>query len=722
MPSDSVSTPSQHSFTASSGTRYLISPSPSTNFNQSRTYPVNASATFTGFAPIASDRSSGDSSSLHPLTPKSVPWRRHSGDNVKTLAASEVRPTSKADGPIPSSISTPVLSSRQIRHPPIGTSERTHAGPAVRPDGTPDYRAHLKRSQTDRSIPSLLTPEPAKASAISSFPLKDIPPIAGKGQSYFPGPADELADSSESRPAPVSKLPHSSSMVEIADAQYSTSSASIDFFSEFAAKDAQLEAQATSFITETANPPTSKHTPQTDRSYKRRTISFIPVTVPSARKPVVVSEQNPALSHPPSRDDGSESLTGHDHINCSNSAKKMTIPKAAHAADRPLPTDRNPPSVSATNEGRLNRRAAMRRRSLPVQHSLSSSATPSRSSSLPQDITNLTVCLNVHDDVPPHASQDNPKTWTSADVSMYLAWKLDVASSFIRTELSELTQNSRLAGRTFLRLRAEDIAQLQVNARWKRSIQEAVRSLRASYLDAKFESNETLSRYDVMLVEIADEEDDEEPRSIPSPVAMKSPELPNPVIHATDVVQSPVARKHRTDECPSEASDDTSLESLSDDSFTHTAHMRSTNTRSAPQPPRTGVDSVTREEPSTSRATSLSSTAEMSMTDIAEVEDFNNPDPKDWHKTSHPSDHENVLLQKQIHDQEREIQSLRARLRRLERRDRPPARAARPERPFSSRLPSFVNLPGFVLMLTVGTAMIVVKVTLSSLLRRRRNH
>ncbi|BGP34407.1 hypothetical protein JCM10296v2_006227 [Rhodotorula toruloides] len=63
----------------------------------------------------------------------------------------------------------------------------------------------------------------------------------------------------------------------------------------------------------------------------------------------------------------------------------------------------------------------------------------------------------------------NPKLWLPSHLSLYLASHLSLPPP-MRADISSFISSSRLSGRTFLRLREQDLEELGVNVRWRKAL------------------------------------------------------------------------------------------------------------------------------------------------------------------------------------------------------------------------------------------------------------
>ncbi|SCZ87278.1 BZ3500_MvSof-1268-A1-R1_Chr2-2g04744 [Microbotryum saponariae] len=71
------------------------------------------------------------------------------------------------------------------------------------------------------------------------------------------------------------------------------------------------------------------------------------------------------------------------------------------------------------------------------------------------------------EDLPP-----NPKLWLPSHLSLYLSAHLSL-HPLLSKDITEFIRKSRLSGRTFLRLRDEDMEEMGINLRWRRALSDA---------------------------------------------------------------------------------------------------------------------------------------------------------------------------------------------------------------------------------------------------------
>ncbi|GAA5995838.1 Saf4/Yju2 family protein [Rhodotorula paludigena] len=78
----------------------------------------------------------------------------------------------------------------------------------------------------------------------------------------------------------------------------------------------------------------------------------------------------------------------------------------------------------------------------------------------------------------------NPKLWLPSHLSLYLASTLSLAP-LIRTDVTSFIVASRLSGRTFLRLREQDLEDLGINVLWRKALLDAREVLRREALGGR---------------------------------------------------------------------------------------------------------------------------------------------------------------------------------------------------------------------------------------------
>ncbi|SCV70177.1 BQ2448_1571 [Microbotryum intermedium] len=83
------------------------------------------------------------------------------------------------------------------------------------------------------------------------------------------------------------------------------------------------------------------------------------------------------------------------------------------------------------------------------------------------------------DDLPP-----NPKLWLPSHLSLYLSAHLSLHPPLSK-DITEFIKTSRLSGRTFLRLRDEDMEEMGINLRWRRALSRAREVLKKDASDGR---------------------------------------------------------------------------------------------------------------------------------------------------------------------------------------------------------------------------------------------
>ncbi|BGP42426.1 hypothetical protein JCM10449v2_006431 [Rhodotorula kratochvilovae] len=78
----------------------------------------------------------------------------------------------------------------------------------------------------------------------------------------------------------------------------------------------------------------------------------------------------------------------------------------------------------------------------------------------------------------------NPKLWLPSHLSLYLSASLSLPPP-VRADITAFIRSSRLSGRTFLRLRDEDLGELGINVRWRAALLEARELLRREALGGR---------------------------------------------------------------------------------------------------------------------------------------------------------------------------------------------------------------------------------------------
>ncbi|BGP50603.1 hypothetical protein JCM10450v2_006522 [Rhodotorula kratochvilovae] len=78
----------------------------------------------------------------------------------------------------------------------------------------------------------------------------------------------------------------------------------------------------------------------------------------------------------------------------------------------------------------------------------------------------------------------NPKLWLPSHLSLYLSASLSLPPP-VRADITAFIRSSRLSGRTFLRLRDEDLEELGINVRWRAALLEARELLRREALGGR---------------------------------------------------------------------------------------------------------------------------------------------------------------------------------------------------------------------------------------------
>jgi len=83
-----------------------------------------------------------------------------------------------------------------------------------------------------------------------------------------------------------------------------------------------------------------------------------------------------------------------------------------------------------------------------------------------------------------HDSQSNPKLWLPSHLALYLSNALSLHPA-LAADITAFIRNSRLSGRTFLRLKSADLEELGVNIRWRSALLEAGDKLRRESLGGR---------------------------------------------------------------------------------------------------------------------------------------------------------------------------------------------------------------------------------------------
>ncbi|KAK0199402.1 hypothetical protein DFS33DRAFT_230453 [Desarmillaria ectypa] len=117
----------------------------------------------------------------------------------------------------------------------------------------------------------------------------------------------------------------------------------------------------------------------------------------------------------------------------------------------------------------------------------SPSRKPKRSETLPTPPGVGPRRLPALDDLP-----TNPKSWTPSQLSLYLSTTLKVRSGEtlqlpapVAQDIAAFVRESRITGRSFLRMKEEDLEQFQINKLWRSALLSASRSLRQNVLKGR---------------------------------------------------------------------------------------------------------------------------------------------------------------------------------------------------------------------------------------------
>ncbi|KAK0470353.1 uncharacterized protein EV420DRAFT_108695 [Desarmillaria tabescens] len=112
---------------------------------------------------------------------------------------------------------------------------------------------------------------------------------------------------------------------------------------------------------------------------------------------------------------------------------------------------------------------------------------PKRSETLPTPPGVGPRRLPALDDLP-----TNPKSWTPSQLSLYLSTTLKVRSGEtlqlpapVAQDVAVFVRESRITGRSFLRMKEEDLEQFQINKLWRSALLSASRSLRQNVLKGR---------------------------------------------------------------------------------------------------------------------------------------------------------------------------------------------------------------------------------------------
>ncbi|KAK0193291.1 hypothetical protein F5146DRAFT_1029970 [Armillaria mellea] len=174
----------------------------------------------------------------------------------------------------------------------------------------------------------------------------------------------------------------------------------------------------------------------------------------------------PSPSPSPSRSNSASKLNGRGHRYSRSISSDLP---------RPLPIPPPSPSQStgdvfsdSTSEGSPVRR-------------------PKRSETLPTPPGVGPRRLPALDDLP-----TNPKSWTPSQLSLYLSTTLKVRSGEtlqlpapVAQDIAAFVRESKITGRSFLRMKEEDLEQFQINKLWRSALLSASRSLRQNVLKGR---------------------------------------------------------------------------------------------------------------------------------------------------------------------------------------------------------------------------------------------
>ncbi|KAK0472019.1 hypothetical protein IW261DRAFT_1424628 [Armillaria novae-zelandiae] len=186
----------------------------------------------------------------------------------------------------------------------------------------------------------------------------------------------------------------------------------------------------------------------------------------SPQQPSTTHHYVPSPSPSPSRPNSASKLNGRGHRYSRSLSTDLP---------RPLPIPPPSPSHStgdvfsnSTSEGSPARR-------------------PKRSETLPTPPGVGPRRLPALDDLP-----TNPKSWTPSQLSLYLSTTLKVRSGEtlqlpapVAQDIAAFVRESKITGRSFLRMKEEDLEQFEINKLWRSALLSASRSLRQNVLKGR---------------------------------------------------------------------------------------------------------------------------------------------------------------------------------------------------------------------------------------------
>ncbi|GJN93473.1 hypothetical protein Rhopal_006530-T1 [Rhodotorula paludigena] len=119
-----------------------------------------------------------------------------------------------------------------------------------------------------------------------------------------------------------------------------------------------------------------------------------------------------------------------------------------------------------------------------VKHEKKAPLSPTISGGLARSLNVSSQSRNLVSEEELASLPPNPKLWLPSHLSLYLASTLSLAP-LIRTDVTSFIITSRLSGRTFLRLREQDLEDLGINVLWRKALLEAREVLRREALDGR---------------------------------------------------------------------------------------------------------------------------------------------------------------------------------------------------------------------------------------------
>ncbi|KAF9042668.1 hypothetical protein BDZ89DRAFT_1156218 [Hymenopellis radicata] len=169
----------------------------------------------------------------------------------------------------------------------------------------------------------------------------------------------------------------------------------------------------------------------------------------------------PSPSPSPSR--ANKKMTGHGH---------RYSRSLSSDGPRPLPIPPQSPSEDVFAESPASSDSPRRAR---------------RADTLPTPPGGVQQRLPALDELP-----SNPKAWTPSQLSLYLSTTLRVRSretlqlpAPVAQDIANFVRESKISGRSFLRMKEDDLAQFEINKLWRSALLSASRSLRQSVLKGR---------------------------------------------------------------------------------------------------------------------------------------------------------------------------------------------------------------------------------------------